>query len=78
VGINGSDLHPVASLSVALELARRRTTETIMFCMDVPKFYLSRRACRALGIIPEDFPNPIPLPKGKQMAMVETKKPIPM
>jgi hypothetical protein len=46
--------------------------------MDVPKFYLSRRACRALGIIPEDFPHPIPLPKRKQMAAVETKKPIPM
>jgi hypothetical protein len=46
--------------------------------MDVPKFYLLRRACRALGIIPEDFPNQIPLPKRKQIAAVETKKPIPM
>jgi hypothetical protein len=78
VGINGSDLHPVASLTVDLELAGRRTTETITFCMDVPKFYLSRRACRALGIILKDFPNPIPLPKRKQMAAVETKKTIPM
>jgi hypothetical protein len=52
--------------------------ETITFCMDVPKLYLLLRACTALGIIPEDFPDPIPLPKRKQMGAVETKKPIPM
>jgi hypothetical protein len=34
VGIDGSDLHPVASFTVDLELAGRRTTETITFCMD--------------------------------------------
>jgi hypothetical protein len=34
VGIDGSDLHPVASITVDLELTGRRTTETITFCMD--------------------------------------------
>ncbi len=61
VGIDGSDLRPMGTLQVDLRLQGRQTTEKITFCHGIEKFYLSREACKRLGIVPPYFPRPMPL-----------------
>eukprot|EP00095_Tigriopus_kingsejongensis_P012362 snap_masked-scaffold2709_size13021-processed-gene-0.1 protein:Tk12362 transcript:snap_masked-scaffold2709_size13021-processed-gene-0.1-mRNA-1 annotation:"hypothetical protein DAPPUDRAFT_112166" len=61
VGINGNDSEAFGTLRVKIVLQGRETTEVTSFCAQVPEFYLSLRGCKSLGIVPKEFPRPMPL-----------------
>lgn len=73
VGINDQNLHSIGTTRVMLKLGGRRTEEVISFCMGITGFYLSREACKSLGIVPQNFPTPIPLDEQK-IATIQTTK----
>ena len=60
-GIDGTVLKPKLSVKLKLELHGRTHEEVVHFSSNVPKYdmFLSKHACKGLGIVHPDFPYPL-------------------
>ena len=60
-----------------IELPDRYTVQEVYFIDDVERLYLSRAACTDLGLVPRDFPNPLPLVAALDTGLSDTQPPRP-
>ena len=51
----------MGTVTITIELAGRASTQVVSIVKEVQELYMSRRTCKELGLIPDDFPNPLPL-----------------
>ena len=58
---NGSKMYALGKLMVTLSLKGKQHTEEMHIYPDVPGTIISWKAARALGILPEHYPNPVSL-----------------
>lgn len=54
----GSSIKAIGSFNTKLTLGDRVTSQNVFFSKSADRFFLSRQACIALGIVPPSFPHP--------------------
>ena len=54
-------LRCTGALSCELRLAGRTSKQEVIIAPDLKNLYISKKACVELGLVPHDFPNPLPL-----------------
>ena len=58
---NGTELRCVGTLLFSISYGGRCTDQTVLVCVDHGGFLLSWYACRELGLIPHNYPEPLPI-----------------